>query len=213
MTSSDVPAKTEALWAGRPLGSWATDLAGSVMRTDMPARWTHALGALRLARTLEPVVGADVEVLAAAAVCHDLGYHPSLHRTGYPPLDLWAHLRQLGAPDRLANLCAHTIASRVEGDLRGHGVAYDPIPDEQTAVRDALWYCCLTVGTDGSRVRYSDRMSQARVRFADDPIVSQWMIDADEALVGATLRTEERMRALGLTEPTFGVGPGAPHTE
>jgi hypothetical protein len=183
------------------------------MRTDMPRRWTHALGAFRLARTLEPVVGADVELLAAAAVCHDLGYHPSLQHTGYPPLDLWTYLRRLGAPDRLANLCAHTIASRVEGDLRGHGVTYDGIPDEQTATRDALWYCCVTVGADGSRVRYFDRMSAARVRFADDPIVSQWMVDADEALVGATLRTEERMRACGLTEPTFGVGTGAPRME
>jgi hypothetical protein len=39
------------------------------------------------------------------------------------------------------------------------------------------------------------------------------MIDADEALVGATLRTEERMRARGLTEPAFGVGPGTPDME
>jgi HD superfamily phosphodiesterase len=57
-------------------------------------------------------------VLIAAAYLHDIGYAPTLARTGFHPLDGAVHLRELGE-ERLAGLVAHHSGAETEARLRG----------------------------------------------------------------------------------------------
>ncbi|MFF1371283.1 hypothetical protein [Streptomyces virginiae] len=53
------------------LAKWAHDLAESLLATDLPRRWAHSQRVY--AQALAPALGADAELLAAAAIAHDVG--------------------------------------------------------------------------------------------------------------------------------------------
>jgi hypothetical protein len=182
-----------------PLSAWAHDLAAELLSEELPRRWSHATAALEVARALLPIVPGDEELLLAAVVCHDIGYARKVKRTGYPSLDAAHHLRELQAPQRLADLGAHFINSRLEGELRGLGDEYALIPDEQTPTRDALWFCCLTVGPTGARTNFEDRMAEIRQRYGADPMVQKWSTDGYESLREAISRTRKRLSDASLT--------------
>jgi putative nucleotidyltransferase with HDIG domain len=55
---------------------WATNMAESLLAERLPRRWAHSLGVLRVAQRIAPALGDDAELLAAAAVLHDVGYAP-----------------------------------------------------------------------------------------------------------------------------------------
>ena len=63
------------------------------------------------ARGLAPVLGADADLLEAAAWLHDIGYAPSLVATGFHPLDGARYLRDTQHADAmLCRLVAPTPA-------------------------------------------------------------------------------------------------------
>ena len=67
---------------------WAQQLARELLDDDLPRRrWAHVQGVAARARSLAPVLGADAELLEAAAWLHDIGYAPSLTETGLHVLD------------------------------------------------------------------------------------------------------------------------------
>ena len=59
----------------------------------MPRRWAHVQGVAARARGLAPVLGADADLLEAAAWLHDIGYAPDLAATGLHQLDGGRYLR------------------------------------------------------------------------------------------------------------------------
>src|SRR5260370_13010687 len=75
------------------LASWAEQLARALLQKPLPRRWTHVQGVAIRARSLAPVLGADADLLEAAAWLHDIGYAPSLATTGLHQLDGARYLR------------------------------------------------------------------------------------------------------------------------
>ena len=60
------------------LASWAEQLAWAFLQEPLPRRWAHVQGVAARARNLAPVLGADADLLGAAAWLHDVGYAPDL---------------------------------------------------------------------------------------------------------------------------------------
>ncbi len=58
------------------LASWAEDLVQALLQEPLPRRWAHVQGVAARARSLAPVLGADADLLQAAAWLHDIGYAP-----------------------------------------------------------------------------------------------------------------------------------------
>src|SRR6185503_7209732 len=59
------------------LASWAEQLAHALLREPLPRRWAHVQGVAARARGLAPVLGADADLLEAAAWLRDIGYAPA----------------------------------------------------------------------------------------------------------------------------------------
>ena len=55
-------------------------LARVLLQEPLPRRLAHVQGVADRARSLAPVLGADADLLEAAAWLHDIGYAPGLAR-------------------------------------------------------------------------------------------------------------------------------------
>ena len=136
------------------LAPWAQQLARELLQQDLPRRWAHVQGVAARARGLAPVLGADADLLEAAAWLHDIGYAPDLAVTG---------LHQLTAPGTYATpriagtmlcpLIAHHSCAIIEAGERGLaevlGLEFEPAPQE---LSDALTYCDKTTSPNGELV-------------------------------------------------------------
>ena len=102
------------------LASWAEHLARELLQEPLPRRWAHVQGVAARARSLAPVLGADAELLEAAAWLHDIGYAPGLAVTGLHQLDGARYLRDAQHADAmLCRLVAHHSCAIVEAGERG----------------------------------------------------------------------------------------------
>ncbi|HEX4110210.1 MAG TPA: HD domain-containing protein [Solirubrobacteraceae bacterium] len=174
------------------LERWAVDLAEGLLG-DSGRRWTHDLGVIARARDIREHLGEDGELLVAAAALHDTGCSPKVRRCRLEPLDAGWYLRDAGAPERLTNLVANLDAAQIEAELRGLHSLLAEFPDEGGPVRDALWYCCLTVGPDAQPMTLQQREDELLVRYAEDRIIVRWYELAKPELAGAIQRTEARL--------------------
>jgi hypothetical protein len=175
------------------LERWALALAEDLLG-DSGRRWTHDLGVIARAREIREAYGEHGELLVAAAALHDTGCSPKARRSRLEPLDAGWYLRDAGAPERLINLVANLDCAQVEAELRGLDSLLGEFPDERGPVRDALWYCCLTVGPDGEPTTLAERASELRLRYASDPIILRWYERSEAELSGAIERTEALIR-------------------
>ena len=102
------------------LASWAEPLARALLQEPLPRRWAHSQGVAARARSLAPVLGADADLLEAAAWLHDIGYAPGLTLTGLHQLDGAQHLRDAQHADALlCRLVAHHSCAIIEAGERG----------------------------------------------------------------------------------------------
>src|SRR5690349_15476819 len=70
-------------WASvNTLASWTHQLARELLKEPLPRRWAHVQGVANRALGLASVLGADADLLEAAAWLHDIGYAPGLAITG-----------------------------------------------------------------------------------------------------------------------------------
>src|SRR5580700_2597006 len=100
--------------------TWAERLACTLLERALPRRWTHVQGVAVRARSLAPALGADAELLEAAAWLHDIGYLPDLARTGLHGLDGARYLRDVHRADPvLCCLVAHHSCAVIEAEERG----------------------------------------------------------------------------------------------
>jgi hypothetical protein len=74
--SVNVPPRLPSLGRMTALASRAGHLAQALLQEPLPRRWTHVQGVAARARSLAPVLGADADLLEAAAWLHDIGYAP-----------------------------------------------------------------------------------------------------------------------------------------
>jgi putative nucleotidyltransferase with HDIG domain len=113
--------------------SRAEHLARELLQEPLPRRWAHVQGMATRARNLAPVLGADADLIEAAAWLHDIGYAPGLAVTGLHALDGARYLRDAQHADAmLCRLVAHHSYTIVEAEERGLadilGLEFEPAP-------------------------------------------------------------------------------------
>ncbi|WP_406239361.1 HD domain-containing protein [Nocardia sp. NBC_01009] len=156
----------------------------------MSRRWQHVQGVARQARQAIDVVD-DADLLLAAAWLHDIGYAPSICRTGFHPVDGAEFLRQQGAPPRLCALVANHSCARIEARNRDIEIGW---PDEHTALRDALWWADMTTTPTGETTDVRSRVAEVCERYGPDHVVSKSLDEAAPALIEAAERTEKLLQ-------------------
>jgi putative nucleotidyltransferase with HDIG domain len=180
------------------LVEWAEQTARERLSSVLPRRWSHVLRVAERAGRLAGVIGSDGELLHAAAWVHDVGYAPELAVTGFHPLDGARFLRGAGVPERLCNLVAFHSSARTEAELFGVADQLAEFSDERTLVRDLLWYADMTIGPDGQRMTFAERMQDVRDRY--DP--GHYVIRALDAGMperrAAVARAQEWIASVGL---------------
>ena len=143
------------------LASWAQQLARALLQEALPRRWAHVQGVAARARSLAPVLGADADLLEAAAWLHDIGYAPSLATTGLHQLDGARYLRGTQHADAmLCRLVAHHSCAIIEAGERGLAdtlsYEFEPAPDILAGV---LTCCDMTTSPDGRPVPVEQRLA------------------------------------------------------
>jgi putative nucleotidyltransferase with HDIG domain len=153
---------------------WARDLAQRLLAEPLPRRWAHSQGVGRKAESIAHIVGPDAEVLACAAWLHDIGYAPSLAKSGSHALDGARYLRDvIQADSRLCRLVANHTYAIVEARRRCLAeelAAEFPVVDGLVA--DALVYCDMTTSPDGEPMDVETRLSEISARYGPGDIVS-----------------------------------------
>ena len=97
----------------------AEHLARALLREPLPRRWAHVQGVAARARSLAAVLGADADLVEAAAWLHDIGYAPGLAVTGLHALDGARYLRDTQHADAmLCRLVAHHSCAIIEAEER-----------------------------------------------------------------------------------------------
>lgn len=182
------------------LSVWARDLAKSLLAEPLPRRWTHSQGVAEKAGFLAEILGADAELLWAAAMLHDIGYAPTLAVTGFHPLDGARYLRdQTAADERLVRLVANHSCAVLEAEERGlreQLVDEFPLLDHPALV-DALVYCDMTTTPDGEPTTVDARLAEILGRYGLDSIVGRFIRRAEPELCAAVHRVEVRLARVG----------------
>ncbi|MFJ6669855.1 HD domain-containing protein [Actinosynnema sp. NPDC091369] len=177
----------------------AFELAEHLLGEPLPRRWAHVQGVAERAHSVSALFSdGDASVLVEAAVLHDIGYAPNLALTGFHPLDGARYLRDSGYPKRICALVAHHSCSYREARLRAMVDELAEWEDEETPLRDALWWADMTTTPDGQRTNVHGRIVEIMDRYGPTDLVTSFISDAEAELVAAVERTEERLRAAGL---------------
>jgi putative nucleotidyltransferase with HDIG domain len=169
---------------------WAAELARKLLEVPLPRRWDHVQGVAAQARSLAPVLGADADLLEAAAWLHDIGYSPELAETGFHPLDGARYLRDDQHADPiLCRLVGNHSYAAIEAEERGLADELSrefPLPPMM--LNDALAYCDLTTTPDGHLVSAQNRISEIRERYGPDSIVTRFTYKAEPRLMSSVRR-------------------------
>ncbi|HEX6360274.1 HD domain-containing protein [Actinophytocola sp.] len=181
------------------LPTWAWLTARRLLARELPRRWAHTCGVARRAQLIAPAYPAEErDVLVAAAWLHDIGYASPVAVTGLHQLDGASYLVGRGVSFRVGALVAHHAGAAAVADLVDLADGLAVFDDEESPVRDALWYCDMTTGPDGRAVTFDERMAELRRRrSATDPVVRALEVNESER-AAAVRRTEEHLRRAGL---------------
>jgi putative nucleotidyltransferase with HDIG domain len=159
----------------KALVPWAEHLAQALLQEPLPRRWAHVQGVATQARSLAPVLGADADLLEAAAWLHDIGYARDLALTGLHALDGARYLRDAQHADAmLCRLVAHHSYAIVEADERGLAdvlsLEFEPAPH---ALSRVLTCCDMTTSPDGELVPVERRLAEIHHRYGPGHLVSR----------------------------------------
>ena len=176
------------------LASWAQQLARALLQETLPRRWAHVQGVAAWARGLAPVLGADADLLEAAAWLHDIGYAPGLATTGLHQLDGARYLRDAQHADAmLCRLVAHHSCAIIEAGERGLADVlsheFDPAPYVLSSV---LTCCDLTTSPDGEPVLVGRRLAEIRDRYGSGHLVSRSIQRATPMILRAVEQVHQR---------------------
>ena len=174
----------------------ARDTAERLLAAALPRRWNHvravAAKAEQVARVLPPD---DRDALVTAAWLHDVGYAPSVARTGFHPLDGARWLRSCSFDERIVRLVANHSCALWEAEERGLAAELRAeFPAEVSAMTDALWYADMTTGPDGQDFDVRERLAEIHSRYGPDDPVTRFWSRAEPVIIAAVRRTEARLR-------------------
>ena len=176
------------------LASWAQHVTQALLQEPLPRRWAHVQGVATRARSLAPVLGADADLLEAAAWLHDVGYAPSLAVTGLHQLDGARYLRDAQHADAmLCRLAAHHSCAIIEAGERGLADVlsseFDPAP---YALSSVLTYCDMTTSPDGEPVPAGQRLAEIHDRYGPGHLVSRSIRRATPVILRAVEQVHQR---------------------
>jgi putative nucleotidyltransferase with HDIG domain len=176
------------------LASWAEPLAQALLQEPLPRRWSHVQGVAARARSLAPVLGADADLLEAAAWLHDIGYASGLATTGLHSLDGARYLRDAQHADTmLCRLVAHHSCAIVEAGERGLAdvlsLEFEPAPDVLSSV---LTCCDMTTSPDGELVPVEQRLAEIHGRYGSGHMVSRSIQRATPMILRAVEQVHQR---------------------
>ncbi|OLT75149.1 metal-dependent phosphohydrolase [Mycobacteroides chelonae] len=157
---------------------------------ELPRRWAHVQGvaaaAARIRGHFDVTAG---DCLVAAAWTHDIGYGPSVRATGFHPLDGARFVRSQGFPELVVSLVAFHSGATVEAQVRGvQGLSEFSEPDRE--LLDALTFCDLTTGPDGTSVSAAVRLGEVLQRYGPDDPVHQAIDLSRDDLLAAVRRVQ-----------------------
>ena len=176
------------------LAPWAQQLARELLQEPLPRRWAHVQGVAARARGLAPVLGADADLLEAAAWLHDIGYAPSLPITGLHQLDGARYLRDVQHADAmLCRLVAHHSCAIIEAGERGLADVlsreFEPAP---YALSSVLTCCDMTTSPDGQPVQVERRLAEIQDRYGPWHLVSRSIQRATPMILCAVEQVHQR---------------------
>ena len=159
-----------------------------------PAAGRTSRGVAARARGLVPVLGADADLLEAAAWLHDIGYAPGLAATGLHQLDGARYLREAQHADAmLCRLVAHHSCAIIEAGERGFADVlsseFDPAPDVLASV---LTCCDMTTSPDGQPVPVERRLAEIHERYGPGHLVSRSIQRATPMILRAVEQVHQR---------------------
>ena len=166
---------------------WAHDLARQLLEEPLPRRWAHTQGVAARAVSLAPILGAEADLLTAAAWLHDIGYSPALVDTGSHALDGARYLRDVHrADDTIARLVAHHTCAEYEAAERGLlDVLNAEFDKERPELVEALTYCDMTTSPDGLPVEAQARLLEIHSRYGPEHLVSRSITKATPCITAA----------------------------
>jgi hypothetical protein len=174
-TSVNVPPRLSSLGRMNTLASWAQHLARALLQEPLPRRWAHVRGVAARARSLAPVLGADADLLEAAAWLHDIGYAPGLAVTDLHALDGARYLRDVQhAVVMLCRLVAHHFCAVIEAEERGlRDVLSLEFEQAPQVLSSMLTFCDMTTSPDGELVPVEMRLAEIHRRYGSGHLVSR----------------------------------------
>ena len=193
-TSVHVPRRLSSLGRMNALASWTEPLAKGLLQQPLPRSWAHVQGVAARARSLASVLGADADLLEAAAWLHDIGYAPGLATTGLHALDGARYLRDAQhAYAMLCRLVAYHSCAIVEAGQRGLadvlGLEFEPAPQ---ALSSVLTYCDMTTSPDGELVPVERRLAEIHHRYRPGHVVSRSIQRATPMILRAVEEVQDR---------------------
>ncbi|MGW7460090.1 HD domain-containing protein [Streptomyces sp. NPDC054797] len=175
------------------LAKWAHALAESMLAESLPNRWAHSKRVYSQALTLAPALGADAELLAAAAIAHDVGYAQAAVDTGQHMIDGARYLRDVaGADPRLCSLVAFHTSSPWEASELGLSDALAEFGPAEPDLVDAITYCDLTSSPVGALVDPDERLAEVLARYGPEHVVYQAVSAARPELLARVARVRQR---------------------
>ena len=172
--------------------AWAAEQAAFFL-APLGNRWRHVQGVVVRAYQIGELFNEnDRSYFIAAAYLHDIGYAPSLKKTGFHPLD-GAYYVQAYGQERLTSLVAYHSEAQCEAQLRGLSSELAQFPREYSAVADALTFCDLTTNSAGQRVTFRARVTDILSRYGKSDIVTQALRQAMPAWTLAIEQTEQAL--------------------
>jgi hypothetical protein len=164
----------------------------------LPDRWRHTEAVVdRASEYAESLSPGDRIVLLSAAWLHDVGYAPTLGSTGFHPLDGARFLGASGIDRRVVCLVAHHSGATFEAAERGLGVPLAAYGREVGPVMDALTCADMTVGPEGQRVTFEQRIAEILDRYPEDDPVHRAIMRARVELEAAVRRADARVGVAG----------------
>lgn len=170
---------------------WTRQQASSLLK-PLGNRWKHTQGVVKQAQKIEKLLKQEErDLLLAAAYVHDIGYAPSLRKTGYHSIDGAYYLRD-HRQERLASLVAHHFEAYTVVQQLDLIADLENFPREYSIIADALDYCDLTSDSAGNIVTFQERLDDILRRHPDAHPITYATYEAIPAL----RKTYERIQQL-----------------
>lgn len=161
-----------------------------VRLAGLSRRLTHVRGVAAAAERIRGHFEADTgSCLVAAAWLHDIGYAPTVRVSGFHPLDGAQFVRRQGFSELVVSLVAFHSGAATEAKVRGI-VGLSDFAEPAREVLDALTFCDLTTGPDGSAVNASERLDEVLARYGPDDPVHRAVDSSRDDLLAAVGRVQ-----------------------